>query len=211
MVQQERMTKASKVISTLYRSKAWRSTWTSIRQNKRKTRTANPTVTSERRLRSSRHAGRPHKVKRRGGRPPSKVLSKRGRPRKNSVAAIEKSKIESFGFVSPPAFVPKPAGRTPKVTAGTMMLVHGVRHTLTHSRNILCVNSNGSSQRLWKQDDGRCVCCYSSTDPLTRRNKAKRTVYACDKCRVYLCRYCFHNVWSKHIKKCISQVGIVHV
>ena len=131
---------------------------------------------------------------------------------------LEQTRIERFAFCSLPPFVPKQAGRRPTFQSGPTISVRGVMHTLTHSRNVM---KSGTSERMWKNEDGRCVCCYAATPSLTasereanpnRRKKVRKTRYACDKCLVLLCTDCFHNDWSLHKKKpCPIAVRSVYV
>ena len=219
-VQKERMDKAANVLIANYRSGVWKSCWCAIRKGK--TSTVNVDVRGDRRSKrrsGTGRVGRPAKKKTRRGRPRGSTSGGSrgpGRPRKLSV--LEQTRIERFAFCSLPPFVPKQAGRRPTFQSGPTISVRGVMHTLTHSHNVM---KPGTSERMWKNEDGRCVCCYAATPSLTasereanpnRRKKVRKTRYACDKCLVLLCTDCFHNDWSLHKKKpCPIAVRSVYV
>ena len=170
------------------------------------------------------------------GRGRSRKRKVSGRPRKSSVARVptfrsvvgrpgrttplEKGRIESLAFCRPAPFVPKKRGRRGiAVAAGAnVVVVRGVKHTLTHMSAVVDPNTG---ERMWKSDQGRCVCCYAETPSLTAaqraaKSNARKTVrqssFACDKCLVCLCRACFHHEWSKHsTKRGVVPIGTVYV
>ena len=195
------MDKAANALIGIYRSGVWKSCWNVIRLGK--TTTVNNDVggvRSSKRRGGAGRVGRPAKKKTRRGRPRGSTSGRgrgRGRPRKMSL--LEKSRIERFEFCSLPPFVPKTAGRRAVFQSGPTISIRGVMHTLTHSHNIM---KPGTSERMWKSEDGRCVCCYAATPSLTateraanpnRRKKDRKTRFSCDKCLVLLCTDCFHN------------------
>ena len=221
LAQKERMDKVTNVLIELYRSGDWTSCWRSI--HSKSNRDSPPSSTYTRETRSSqKRVGRPQKVNKRGAGRPRKlpIGKKRGRPRKISVTVLQQQRIERMEFMTPPPFVPKPRGRRRKTEVGDMVMAHGVCHTLTLSSNIKVKNPDGSTTNMWKQESGRCVCCYASPPPLTDAQRAanpkitqktcRRTRLACDKCRVHLCRDCFHNEWYKHVKGRVKPIGITY-
>ena len=157
MAQQQRAEGAVSVLITAFRSGVWASTWRVIRRRRSRPRphsNCTPTRTSVRRRR-----GRPRKTKSRAGRPRKTAQSPNPsqNPMSPAPTVTQRANLRKLAFMSPPPFVPKLAGRRAKSESPSdpMLWVHGVRHTLIHSRNIKGVRADGSIGRLWKQDSGR--------------------------------------------------------
>ena len=104
-------------------------------------------------------------------------------------------------FCNSVSFVPKKRGRRAQAVAAgaNVVLVRGVKHTLTH---MSVITDPKTGERLWKSDQGRCVCCYATTPSLTRaqrsgnrnrRRSGRGSSFVCDKCLVCLCGDCFRS------------------
>lgn len=127
--------------------------------------------------------------------PPAKPTTKRELKQRR----VQRERLATYAFQSPPPFVPTSRGRKRKSPTDDSVFVKGVSHTLVHS----------SSLKKWKQTSDYCACCYAlAPPPSSGRGRKKfmsdgslihKTSFACNICEKRLCKDCHRNVWPPHM------------
>lgn len=223
-----RRTKAVRVFSVFFRSGEWKSKWRDFHANHCSccTRTpavadataATPTPAVSKTSRARRGRPKGKKVKRRSGGGHNKrkgsPLPKPQTKRELRRRQLQRERLETYDFQSPPPFVPRVVGRKRKAPVGDSVFANGRTHTLVHS----------STLNKWSKVSDLCVCCYARAPPppqsgagrgvrkkfMSDGSRIPATSFACDACGKRLCKYCHHHVWGPHLKGGSIPHGIVY-
>ena len=218
MVNAQRRNKAVKTLHTCVRRGVWKKVWRAVRVHRHPTRdptAATTTTTTTTTAPVVKSRGRSAKVKRGSGGGHNKSMTPKANPikaRSRREQRLAKERLATFGFQSPPPFVPRKVGRKRKVSDGSTVFVGQKRHTLV---NALTLN-------IWKGVQGRCSCCYARAPPAPSNAKSRRkrymgdgkpiprTNFVCDVCEVRLCEYCHFNEYPPHINKGSKPRSIIY-
>ena len=120
--------------------------------------------------------------------------------------ALQRERLETFAFQSPPPFAPRSVGRKHKALVDDTVFVNGKKHTLVHSFTL----------GKWKTTSSYCVCCYAIAPPSPSKGRKKfmsdgshipQTSFACNVCYNRLCKACHYYVYPPHLK---GDRGVPH-
>ena len=207
----QRRNKAVRVLISFVRSGSWKTKWRAFHANHcsccpHASADSPPTCVVTPPASASgqpRTRGRPTKSKRgsgggankRIGSPPAKATTKKVLKQRR----LQRERLETYAFQSPPPFAPRSVGRKRKAPVGDTVFVNGKQHTLVHS----------STLKKWKTPSSFCVCCYSRAPPPSTKGRKKfmsdgsripQTSFACNMCYKRLCKHCHHHVYPPHLK-----------
>ena len=202
----QRRETAGRVLFLLFRSGDWKTKWRVFHSKKfnccpRVLPVATPAVVTPP-VAGSR--GRPKKKGKRGsgggrnkrkGSPQAKPATKKTLKQRR----LQRERLETYSFQSPPPFVPRAVGRKSKSPVGDTVFANGKTHTLVHSFTL----------GKWKSTSSFCVSCYAVAPPpasgrgmkkwMSDGSRIPQTSFACNICEKRLCKYCHHYVWGPHL------------